>query len=121
MWRSEQSPIQPVGPGMIRTLDRLAKMSFAFLANACAAVTADVVERLHVFALVADNDHTFARDLGQEVISWRRNVTLMTHRNPLFGKNAFLFLSENFCRDQVVLRQSPRAVPRHLCLFPRVR
>src|SRR5467141_2303228 len=89
--RAHQASVETVGPGVIRTLNRLAEVAVLFLAQSCAAVTADIVERAHLIILVAQNDHAFARNFLNEIITGLGNLTLMSNAQPSDGKNTLLF------------------------------
>src|SRR5215831_19452063 len=93
--RTEKVSIQTVCPGVIGALNRLAKMAFVLFTEPRSAVAAGVVEGADLTELIADNQRAFTCDLCKEVISCSCNVALVANTQPLFRKDAFLFLGEN--------------------------
>ena len=92
---AEKVTIQGVCPGVIGALNGLAKMAFVFLTETGPAVTADVVERAKFSKLIAHNEQTFSGDFHAEIIACAGNIVLVADTDPVFGKNACLFLGEN--------------------------
>src|SRR6187551_1288036 len=93
--RADESSVQTICPGMIRALERLAQVAALLLADPGPAMAADIVESPHSPFLLAQNDQTFTPDFLHEIIARLRQLALMSHAQPLSGKNTFLFLCKN--------------------------
>ena len=106
MRRAQQSPIQPIGPGVIRTLDNLGEMPLLRFAHPGPAMTADIVEPVQLALLVADNDQTLSRNLCEQIVACVFQLALMPHTKPFGRKDALSFLCKNFLRNEILLRQS---------------
>src|SRR4030095_2793019 len=95
---TDQSPIESVGPRVIRTLDR-GRATARVLLKSRPAGTAHIVKPVNLSSLITQNDHRFIRDLRDKIITSFGNLTLMPDQYPLFGKDLFLFLLENVRRN----------------------
>ena len=103
---AEQLAVEAIGPGVIRTLDRLAQLAGLFLAEPCPAVAADIVKSTQLSLLITQNDQTFTGNLLDHTGAGFRQLTLVPHTQSLSGKNALLFLRKDLGRNEVTLRQS---------------
>src|SRR5687767_8880415 len=108
MRRAQQCPIQPIGPGVIRTLDGLGKLTPLGFAHPRPAMTTDVVESMELVLLVADNDQTLSRNICEQILGWLFQLTVMADAKPFGRKDALLFFCEDFLGDEIFLRESFR-------------
>src|SRR5436190_23533451 len=101
--RTEETPVQPVRPCVIRTLNR-GQTSVSVFAKSGATVTAYVVKAMHFSAFITNDDQRFARDLRDQIIARLRELTLMPDDYPLLRKDILLLFCKNFRRHEVSLR-----------------
>src|SRR5205807_6298587 len=103
-----------VGPGVVRTLDRLGEAAAPLLAQPRPTVAADIVMRPQRAALVAQHDHALARDVGQEVVPGLGELRGAAHAHPAAREDPLRLLREDLGRRVVPPRQGARALPVHL-------
>src|SRR5262245_57637305 len=106
---ADQSAVQGIGPGMIRALDRLPKLTGCSLAQPRPTMTADIVKSTDRAFLIAENNQALSQDVGYKKVTCRGDLTLMPDAQPLSGKNALPFLRKDRVGDKVILRESSGA------------
>jgi hypothetical protein len=79
-----QPPIQPKGPGVIRT-NKARRVAAFRLTYGRPAVAADVEKRAHAVCILADDDNLFGTDTEQEIIALVRDARNMASQNPFAG------------------------------------
>ena len=82
--RSDQLPVERVGPGVVWALDRASHPARrGLLAQARSPVTADVVEAAQLLVLAPDDDGALPGDVGHEEIARLRSVVRAPHIEPV--------------------------------------
>src|SRR5258707_14285642 len=87
---TDQSSVEPVGPGVIGTLNS-GRVSGWFLTQPRPAVATDIVKTAHAPAFITHNNQAFTRYLLDKIISRSSDLTLMPHQDPLLRKNGLTF------------------------------
>lgn len=104
MGRSHEAAIKSVGPTVVRALNPSREITRRRRTQACAAMAADVIERLYGSGTVANDDEAFARDLAQEIISSVWNGVCASRAYPIFEKEG-VNLPAKMRRIRVVTRR----------------
>src|SRR5215475_15844864 len=94
MRRAEQTAVERIRPVVIRTSDPRSELAFWSLAEACAAVAADVIGSAHLAGGIAQNDDAFARHIAHEVISGVENRIGPPGAHPVLAIERLQFLFE---------------------------
>ena len=81
-----QLAAQVVGPTVIRA-DEVAHDAAAGVAQAGAAMPANVVECIDLHVIVANDDDGVGADLDREEVTWLRNLRLDADKNPIAAEN----------------------------------
>ena len=74
--RADQPTIEPVGPGVIRTLNRGRVAACVFLQSR-SSVAAHIKEAVHLSIFISNNNQRFPDNLLDEVVARIRDLTLM--------------------------------------------
>src|SRR5256712_2033730 len=111
---ADELALEGVGPGVVRTLDRLGEAAAPLLAQPRPTMAADIVMRPQRAALVAQHDHALARDVGQEVVPGLGELRGAAHAHPAAREDPLRLLREDLGRRVVPPRQGARALPVHL-------
>src|SRR5438094_3120675 len=72
--RGKKPSAEIVRPRVIRTLNPIREMAVGLIADARAAMTADVEQRVHLSRSVAHDDDAFAGERAREVVARVRNL-----------------------------------------------
>src|ERR1035438_3871460 len=94
--RANQLTVQPIGQAMVGTLNAPSKLALVGCAHACAAVTADVVERTEKAAGIARDDDAFATYIAQEILAGLANLLGSSSADPASEEESLHFLLEQF-------------------------
>src|SRR2546423_12331213 len=109
---------------MIRALERRCVATLLFTQSG-AAMPADIIEHVHLAALVPGNNQRLActrravalrrrRNFANEIVPRVCHLRLMTKQQPLFREDLLSLHVENFRRDEITLRQGLRALRKRL-------
>src|SRR5579863_4664436 len=106
---SQQRPVEPIRPGMIRTGDAAAgERTFRRLAQACAAMPAHVVKSAHIARGVARNNDAFPGQLAQEVVARIGDGAVAPGADPPAEVKALDLLAKDFRICVIPRRQGHR-------------
>ena len=97
--RADQSPVEPIRPRVIRTLNR-GEMSASVFPQPGPAVTANIVKAAHRRLLSRTMIKLSLGDFRDEIIAGSCDLVLMPDQNPLPGKNLLLALLQKFRAKQ---------------------
>ena len=97
--RADEAAIEPISPGMIRTLNRR-RVSACLFAQPRPAMPADIVKAAHLRCLIPHDDQTLPRHFLDKIVARLGDLTLMPDTDPLPRE-----------RSSLVLRRKPRAKP----------
>src|SRR5579863_2930989 len=93
---SVERTVEAVRPSVVRTLNRSLKVSVRFDTKFGAAVTADVVKRMHPSGTIARHDQTLAGNVGEKVVSRVWNPFTASDADPVARKDALALAREVF-------------------------
>src|SRR5204862_1282666 len=99
-------PIQPIGPGVIWTLDGLGELPSLPFAHPRTAMTANIEEPVQPALLVPDNDQTLSANFCEQIVASVFQLALMPHTKPFGGKDLLSFFRKDFLGDEIPLCQS---------------
>jgi len=86
--RREQTACEVVGPRVIRTLDPFDEVTLGLFAQPCAAMTADVEQRVDLARSVARHDDTVVAKRAREVVAGLRDLIGAAGADPAVEKKA---------------------------------
>src|SRR6266576_3745471 len=93
--RPKQSPIQRVGPRVIRALNRCG-VSILLFAKSRPAVTANVVKAADRRSLIFRDDQAFAGYFRKEIVARIGELALMSDQHPICREYLLQLFSKNF-------------------------
>src|SRR5688500_11771302 len=103
--RAGQPAVEPIRPGVIRTLDRLREAPTRRLAQPRPAMPADVVERANGPGAITKHDDALAGDVGEHVRARFGDALLTRDANPFAREDAIAFVGEDVGRRIVAARE----------------
>ena len=92
---TNQAAIKGVRPRMIGTLNSRRQVTACLFNQSRSAVATHVVKAMNVSASVAQHDNTFASDLGDEVITGLRDLTLVACQDPVLREDFLSLVDKN--------------------------
>jgi hypothetical protein len=91
---TDETPVEPVGPTVVTTLDSSGKMSCRAGADPGTAMPAHIEKPPQRAIPVASNDDALPRDLAQKVIARRRDLVGASGADPGLAVEAFQLVAE---------------------------
>ena len=108
--RRRQAPVEAVAPAVVLADEVLLDLPAGIRADACAAVPADIVQRVQAAVRAADDDHVRRPELDREVAAGLGQLRDVACVEPGAQVDALDVLSEDLVRRVVLLRKGHSAL-----------